>query len=64
MSCFTNDSLYMLSNLSQWVFSNLEFLWLTERKEKWLGKVSIRQKPGESSLFKLSKEEKLHLGDY
>jgi len=32
--------------------------WLTEWKEKQSGKVSTKQKPEESYLFKLSKEEK------
>jgi len=58
VSCFTSDSLYMLSSLSQRVFSDLGSLQLTERKEKWLGKVFTRQKPRESSLFKLLKEGK------
>ena len=58
VSCFTSDSFYMLSSLSWWVFSNSEFLWLTERKEKWLEKVSTKWKSRESFLFKLSKEGK------
>jgi len=32
--------------------------WLTEWKEKWSEKLSTKQKPGESSLLRLSKEEK------
>ena len=54
-----SDSLYILSSLSQWVFSNSGSLQLTERKEKWLEKVSTRQKPRESFLFKLLKERKI-----
>ena len=34
------------------------FSWLTEWKEKQLGKVSNRQNPGESFLFKLLKKRK------
>ena len=58
VSCFTSDSFYILSSLSQWVFSDSEFLWLIKRKEKWLGKVSTKWKSRESFLFKLSKEGK------
>ena len=47
-----------MSSLSWWVFSDTGSFWLTERKEKWLEKVSTRWKPEESFLFKLSKEEK------
>ena len=36
----------------------MESFQLTKRKEKWLGKVSTRQKLRESSLFKLLKERK------
>ena len=59
VSCFTSDSFYMLSSLSRWVFSDSEFLWLIEIKEKWLGKVSTKWKSRESFLFKLSKEGKI-----
>ena len=59
VSFYMSDSLHMLSSLSQWVFSSSGSLQLTERREKWLEKVSTRQKLRESFLFKLLKEEKI-----
>ena len=52
------ESLWMLSNLFYWAVNDLWSFWFTVRKEKQLGKKSTRWKPRESSLFKLSKEEK------
>ena len=39
--------------------SALGFFWLTEIKEKWSEKLSTRQKPGVSSMFRLLDEGKI-----
>lgn len=44
--------------LLQWVLNVSMSLWLTEVKENWSEKVSIEQKPGESFLFRESKEKR------
>jgi len=49
------EILYMLLSLFIWAIFVSAFFQLTEWKKKQSGKMSTRWKPGESSLFRLSK---------
>ena len=58
ISEFASNSSWISLSLLQWKVNISGFFWLTGTKEKWFKKVSPKQKPEESSLFKLLKEDK------
>ena len=54
---FEEESLMSLLNKHIWLLKASLSFWFTIWKERQLGKLSIRQKPRESSLWSLLKEE-------